>query len=67
MKKLLLCLLLATTASGVLSQNEDHVQGHVFEFINKDSISPLPGVNVYYSGTNLGTITNADGFFKLEC
>ena len=70
MKKLLLSLLLATTVFVAGAQNgeskHDYVEGHVFEFINKDSISPLPGVNVFYAGTSQGTITNKEGFFKLD-
>ncbi len=45
--------------------NEEYITGHVFEVIN-DSLSPMPGVHVYYSGTTTGTITNINGSFELQ-
>ena len=65
MKKILFSIVTVLLLGTSYSQNEN-VSGRVFEYISKDSISPLPGVNVYYSGTTLGTITNAEGFFELE-
>ena len=47
------------------NEEEDHITGHVFEIIN-DSLSPMPGVHVYYSGTTTGTITDVKGSFELE-
>jgi len=44
---------------------EDVISGHVFEIID-DSLAPIPGVHVYYSGTTTGTITDDNGFFELE-
>ena len=65
MKKIIFSIVTVLLLGTSYSQNEN-VSGRVFEYISKDSISPLPGVNVYYSGTTLGTITNAEGFFELE-
>ena len=65
MKKILFSIVAFLLLGTSYSQNEN-VSGHVFEYISKDSISPLPGVNVYYSGTTQGTITNVEGFFELE-
>ena len=28
-------------------EHEEHVSGHVFELLDNDSLSPLPGVNVF--------------------
>ena len=65
MKKLLIGCFLITTTLFCFSQEKQMIKGHVFELINKDSISPLPGVNVYYSGTSQGTITDINGLFNL--
>ncbi len=46
-------------------QNKEKLVGHVFE-IEKDSLTPLPGVHVYYLGTKKGAITNNKGLFKLD-
>ena len=45
--------------------DKDDISGHVFEIID-DSLTPIPGVHVYYSGTTTGTITDDNGFFELE-
>ncbi|MBM78062.1 MAG: hypothetical protein CL846_06230 [Crocinitomicaceae bacterium] len=47
------------------SQKKEILNGRVFE-INADSLSPLPGVHVYYSGTKKGSTTDKNGFFQLE-
>lgn len=66
MKKILLgCLLMATTLF-CFSQDKQTIEGRVFELINKDSISPLPGVNVFFIGTTQGTVTDGKGVFSLE-
>ena len=41
------------------------IEGHVFELVSEDSISPLPGVNVLFQGSTNGTTTNTEGYFKL--
>ena len=41
------------------------IEGHVFELVSEDSISPLPGVNVLFQGSTNGTTTNSEGYFKL--
>ena len=46
------------------SDQQDFISGHVFEIIN-DTLSPLPGVHVYYSATTQGTTTDSNGYFKL--
>ena len=51
-----------------LNAQEDHqpISGHVFELIGNDSVVPLVGVNVFYSGTTNGTTSNSAGYFELE-
>ena len=46
------------------SDQQDLISGHVFEIIN-DTLSPLPGVHVYYSATTQGTTTDTNGYFEL--
>ena len=45
-------------------QKQDYISGHVFE-LNKESLSPLTGVNISYSGTRSGTVTDTSGFFSI--
>ena len=47
------------------NQKQDYISGHVFELNNNESLSPLTGVNVSYSGTYLGTVTDTSGFFSI--
>ena len=42
------------------------ISGHVFELIGNDSVVPLVGANVFYSGTTNGTTSNSAGYFELE-
>ena len=46
-------------------QKQDYISGHVFELNNNESLSPLTGVNVSYSGTYSGTVTDTSGFFRI--
>ena len=45
------------------------IEGHVFELVSEDSISPLPGVNVLFQGSTNGTTTNTEGtnLFEAVC
>ena len=47
------------------NQKQDYISGHVFELNNNESLSPLTGVNVSYSGTYSGTVTDTSGFFSI--
>ena len=42
-----------------------NVTGYVFEKTDKNQIA-LPGVNLFYSGTSIGTVTNNEGYFSLK-
>jgi outer membrane receptor for ferrienterochelin and colicin len=42
------------------------IQGHVYELDNQQQKVPLPGANVFWSGTSEGTATNLDGFFEVK-
>ncbi|MCW5909601.1 MAG: SusC/RagA family TonB-linked outer membrane protein [Cyclobacteriaceae bacterium] len=61
MKKFLLLSMLLVTWVSVLAQDRE-VAGKVS---SSDDGSPLPGVNVVLKGTTNGTVTDAEGSFKL--
>ena len=52
---------------GVCQKNlkQGYLSGHVFELDNNESLTPLTGVNVFYSGTKSGTVTDTSGFFSI--
>jgi outer membrane receptor for ferrienterochelin and colicins len=62
-KILILILINIIIAYPSFSQN---IEGHVFEIDEKENKQPLPGANVFWSGTSEGTATDADGYFKLK-
>jgi len=45
---------------------QESVTGRVFGKTAAGQREPLPGVNVYWEGTQLGTATNAEGSFNLK-
>lgn len=59
------CFCFITSLSIFSQEYKEHINGHVFEIIN-NSLTPMPGVNVYYLGTTTGVITDINGFFELE-
>ena len=61
MKKILLVTLLFTNSVMVFAQDR-MVSGKV---TSSEDGSALPGVNVLVKGTNTGTVTNADGEYRL--
>ena len=62
---LLIFFLLVNFSFSQKNKFSEALSGHVFELTNNDSLFPLPGVNVYYLGTNSGTSTDASGFFSI--
>ena len=62
---LLIFLLLLNFSFSQKNKVREPLSGHVFELTNNDSLFPLPGVNVYYLGTNSGASTDASGFFSI--
>ena len=59
-------LLLSISFFVEAQEHEEPVSGHVFELLDNDSLSPLPGVNVFYEGSTIGATTNSAGYFELE-
>ncbi|WP_342084910.1 SusC/RagA family TonB-linked outer membrane protein [Dyadobacter sp. OTU695] len=55
------CILLILSAWQASAQNTVQISGKV-----SDSQGPLPGVSIVEKGTNNGTVSEADGSFKLQ-
>ncbi|CAG5077087.1 TonB-dependent receptor [Parvicella tangerina] len=51
-------------SSSLLAQ--EYLEGTVFEAGEVDRATPIPGVNVYFVDFDGGTITNPEGYFKIE-
>lgn len=41
------------------------IEGYVFEINQKDTVA-LPGVNIYWEGTQKGTVSDGKGYFRLK-
>jgi Ca-activated chloride channel family protein len=63
MKKLLLLILLFAGLTGFKSGNVRHISGHVYD---KSDNSPMPGVSVRVVGTNIGTVTDLNGSYRID-
>ena len=63
MKRLLIFLLLFSMISSLWAQEEIAVSGRV---VSTDDGGPMPGVSVYVKGTTIGTVTDVEGYFKLD-
>jgi len=50
---------------GIQMQGQD-VSGVVYTFDEHNHEVPLPGVNLYWEGTQLGTVSDEEGKFKLD-
>jgi len=61
--KILMCLLLQTLSAVLYSQ--EALQGIVVEEDKKGKLIPVPFANVYWLGTNYGTVTDTTGTFQL--
>ena len=61
--KLLLSLILLAFASTTFAQG--FIEGTVYEQNEKGERTPLPGVNVYWKIVNEGTVTDANGHYKI--
>jgi len=65
MKKFLISIIIITLYITVNAQ--DVLQGVVAEENEKGEVLPLVGVNVYWLGTLVGTVTDFNGVFDIEC
>ena len=62
---LLLGILISNLFLSQEKSNIQYITGIVFEIVNQDSLSPLPGVNVRFSLSTYGTASDKNGYFKL--
>ncbi len=62
MKVFIWIIFLSLSTHAVYAQ---HVMGHVYTRENGKEV-PLTGASVYFPGTNIGTVTGADGSFHLD-
>ena len=58
-------ILIASFFQAQENNNFKAISGRVFEINNKDSLSPLQGVNIRFLESNTGTTTDNNGVFKL--
>lgn len=65
MKKLYLLLITALLTLPLLS-GAQHIEGRVTETGSDNKEIPLPGVNIYWSGTQAGTTSDLKGDFSIE-
>ena len=49
-----------------ISSFSQKIQGYVYELDGEKKKLPLPGANVFWAGTTLGTATDPDGYFELK-
>ena len=64
-KNIALFILLFATFKGVFSQTQGFIEGTVYEETENGKRSPVPGVNVYWKIVNEGTVTDANGHYKI--
>src|SRR5690625_5499788 len=62
MKKFIFILLAVLLSHPSVAQQK--VSGTLYENVN-DKNQPLPGVNVYWADTQIGTVTDFDGNFEI--
>ncbi|HLC82886.1 MAG TPA: TonB-dependent receptor [Bacteroidia bacterium] len=63
MKRLFYLIILLLFANSISAQ---HIMGKVVGTDDKGKKEALPGANVYWQGTNIGTTTDLDGKFQLS-
>jgi len=56
------------TCTSLLAQDSlrAHISGVIYEQTNSEETYTLPGANVHWAGTSIGTVTNENGFFRLD-
>ena len=61
MKKVIICSIFLIS---FLMQSQEQLKGKVLEFVDGKE-QPLPGANVYWLNTSIGTMTDEDGKFSI--
>jgi hypothetical protein len=63
MRKHILFLLIICIGIQTKSQN---LNGKVLEQISLEKFNPIPGANVYWENTNIGTVTDKNGLYSIQ-
>ena len=50
---------------GLFAQNQGFIEGTVYEEAENGKRTPIPGVNVYWKIVTEGTVTDANGHYKI--
>ncbi len=66
MKKIFITISILWMMAFVSIMKAQEYQGIVYETNNEAKNLPLPGVNIYWAGTQTGTVTGMDGKFMIE-
>lgn len=65
-RKIIIIQIFIFSIAGLQAQNEHkHLEGRVFEKNGLGAVEFLPGVNVYWAGTTIGTTTDEKGQFHI--
>jgi len=64
-RKIIISIIILFNTVPLLYAQNKHAEGKVFEQDEKGNLNPLPGVNVYWSGTTLGISTDGNGHFHI--
>ena len=66
MKRVIVLVLLSVVISGATAQStKDTLRGTIFEALENDKLSPIPGASVFWMNTSIGITTDAEGKFTL--
>ena len=64
--KYLIILLFLIQIAGTKELIAQTIKGVVFELDKNNKKQTLPGVNLYWSGTQIGTVSNSNGEFNIK-
>ena len=63
MKKIIIIAIVLVASLNTKAQNQ--IIGKVVEIVKDGSVVPIPGANVHWEGTTIGSATNGDGNFSI--
>ena len=64
MKKTLICIIFCIVCTFLNAQNK--IEGKVVEVSDDGSLSPIFGANVYWEGTNIGVVSDVNGYYSIN-
>ena len=62
MKKIVIIILALISSISAISQD---IKGRVYEISKQGSEIPVIGANVYWEGTNIGVVTDVNGYYTI--